>query len=399
MSRRSLSLAVGGLTVTQIVGWGTTFHIPAVLSGRLARGIGLPGELIFGGITLMLVVAAAIAPAVGRALDRDGARRWMVTGSVLAALGLALLAAAEGPILFAAAWVVFGAVMPLALNQSASTALVQISPASARRAIALLLLLTGLSSTIAWPVLISLDAAFGWRVTLLILAAVHLFVCAPLHLLCLPAGRVLTEAAPLAPRPDGEPGPGAPAPIPGAFALAAVAFSLSGMLTWGLPLHMVGLLQAYGHAETAAVAIGALVGPGQVLARAFEMLGGSRIGILEVGVGAALLMPVALGVLLLWGASPLGALVFSIGYGLSAGLISIVRAVAPLRLFGAAAYAAMLGRLNVPQNIAFAAAPLGFAVILERFGAAALTGLALAVALVCLGTMWRLARRAAAQAG
>lgn len=398
LPRRSLPVAVAALTVTQVVGWGTTFHIPAVLSARLSAGTGLSKEIVFGGITLMLLVAAGLAPSVGRVLDRDGCRRWMVAGSCLVALGLVTLAMADGPLVFGAAWVVFGAAMPLALNQASSTALVQISPGRARRAIALLLLLTGLSSTIAWPVLIWLDGLVGWRQTLLILAAVHLLICAPLHLACLPAGRVLTESAPVALATERE--ATAWRPIPGAYGLAAVAFSLGGMLTWGLPLHMIGILQGYGHSEATAVSIGALVGPGQVLARGFEMLGGERLGILVIGVGSGVLMLMALGALLLWGAVPSGAVVFSIGYGLSGGLMSIVRAVAPLRLFGAAAYATMVGRLGVWQNAAFAAAPLGFALVLERFGSTVLVAMAFAVGLACLLALALLARRAAlVQAG
>ncbi|WP_375457979.1 MFS transporter [uncultured Enterovirga sp.] len=396
---RTLPIAVGALTVTQVVGWGTTFHIPAVLSSRLSAGTGLSKEIVFGGITLMLLVAAALSPAVGRVLDRDGCRRWMVAGSALVALGLVTLALAEGPVVFGAAWVIFGAAMPLALNQASSTALVQISPGRARRAIALLLLLTGLSSTIAWPFLIWLDGLVGWRHTLLILAAVNVLVCAPLHLACLPSGRVLVEPA-LPPSRPSDQDPTDRRPIPGAYGLAAVAFSLGGMLTWGLPLHMIGILQGFGHSETTAVSIGALVGPGQVLARAFEMLGGERYGILAIGVGSGVLMILALGALLLWGALPVGAVIFSIGYGLSGGLMSIVRAVAPLRLFGAATYATMIGRLGVWQNAAFAAAPLGFALVLERFGSAVLVWMALAVGLACLVALAMLARRAAAvQAG
>lgn len=398
LPRRTLPVAVGALTATQVIGWGTTFHIPAVLSARLSAGTGLSKELVFGGITLMLLVAAGLAPSVGRVLDRDGCRRWMVAGSCLVALGLATLSFAAGPLVFGAAWVIFGVAMPLALNQASSTALVQISPRRARRAIALLLLLTGLSSTIAWPVLIWLDGLVGWRHTLLILAALHLVVCVPLHLACLPAGRVLSEPAPVAPAT--EPEPNVWRPVPGAYGLAAVALSLGGMLTWGLPLHMIGILQGYGHSEATAVWIGALVGPGQVLARGFEMLGGERFGILAVGVGAAALMLVALGALLLAGPLPAGAVVFSIGYGLSGGLMSIVRAVAPLRLFGAAAYATMTGRLGVWQNAAFATAPLGFALVLERFGSAVLVAMAFAIGIVCLLALAMLARRAAlAQAG
>ena len=105
-------------------------------------------------------------------------------------------------------------------------------------------------------------------------------------------------------------------------------------------------------------------------------------------------MPLALAALLAFGTTVAGAAAFSIGYGLSAGLISIVRAVAPLRLFGVAAYATVTGRLGVPQNIAFAAAPLGFAAIRERFGSQVLVAVALVVGLICLLTMAALARRA-----
>jgi len=380
--------------VTQIIGWGTTFHIPAVLSGRIAAGTGLSEQFVFGGITLMLLVAAAIAPSVGRVLDRDGCRRWMVLGSCLTACGLALLSAAHGPVLFALAWIVFGLAMPLALNQASSTALVQIAPERARRAIALLLLLSGLSSTLAWPILISLDRLIGWRESLLVYAAVQIVICAPLHAFGLPRGRVMVEGSEVSLGPATVAAPPV-RPFPGAFGLAAVTFSIAGMLTWGLPLHMIGILKDFGHSEAAAVSVGALLGPGQVLARVFEMVGGHRIGILPVGIGAMALMPLALAALLVWGTSPAGAVLFAIGYGLSAGLISIVRAVAPLRLFGAAAYAAILGRLGVPQNIAFAAAPLGFAAIREGVGSVALVWVSLILGLVCLATMTMLARRAA----
>ena len=51
------------------------------------------------------------------------------------------------------------------------------------------------------------------------------------------------------------------------------------------------------------------------------------------------------------------------------GVISVARATLPLSLFGRRGFAVMLGQLTVPQNIAFAAAPLLFAVLIERLGA------------------------------
>ena len=395
---RALGLAVAALTVTQVAGWGTSFHVAAALSDRLAAGLDFPPAVIFGGVTVMLVVAALLSPLSGRLMDRDGARRWMTIGSLLGALGLLALAYAQGGLMFGLAWVLFGIAMPFALTQGASIALVQIAPDRARRAIGLLYVLIGLSPAISWPILIALDGRFGWRGTLLVLAAFQVLVTASLHFFCLPKGRMLADH-PVLRKPDeaeaeakAEPPPIVPAP--GTFALAAICFSSSGVLSFGFPLHMIGILQDYGHGATAAVAIGALIGPGQVLARAFDILGGSRFPILKVGIAAALLMPTALLVLLLGGTSTTGAVVFVFAYGVSAGLMSVVRAVAPLKLFGAAAYAIITGRLGVPQNMAFAAAPLGFALLKDWSGAPAVALVSLAISLACLVSMVALVRLA-----
>lgn len=392
---RALGIAVAALTVTQVAGWGTSFHLAAVLSDRISDGLALPSSVVFGGVTVMLIVAAMISPLAGRLMDRDGARRWMTTGSLLGAGGLLALSSAHGVYLFGLSWVLFGLAMPLALTQGASIALVQIAPERARRAIGLLYVLIGISPAISWPVLIALDGWFGWRGALLALAGFQVFVTAALHFFCLPAGRVLAEHPVVGAGPDAAPAPRPPAPaVParGTFVLAAICFSTSGLLSFGLPLHMIGLLQAYGHSAAAAVAIGSLIGPGQVLARAFDILGGSRFPILNVGIASAILMPLALLVLLAAGASAMGAVVFVSTYGFSAGLMSVVRAVAPLKLFGAAAYAVVTGRLGVPQNMAFAAAPLGFALLKDHVGAPAVALVSLAIALVCLGSLVWLAR-------
>lgn len=392
---RALGLAVAALTVTQVAGWGTSFHVAAALSDRLSAGLGFPTSVIFGGVTVMLVVAALLSPLSGRLIDRHGARRWMTIGSLLGACGLLALSFAQGGLMFGLAWVLFGIAMPFALTQGASIALVQIAPDRARRAIALLYVLIGFSPAISWPILIALDAQFGWRGALLVLAGFQAVVTAGLHFFCLPKGRVLADH-PVANRAGTDAVPTAPiVPMRGAFVLSAICFSTSGLLSFGLPLHMIGILQAYGHTTATAVAIGSLIGPGQVLARAFDILGGSRFPILNVGVAAALLMPTALVVMLLAGASATGAMVFVFCYGLSAGLMSVVRAVAPLKLFGAAAYAIVVGRLGVPQNMAFAAAPLGFALLKDHVGVTAVGLVSLAVALACLVSTVMLARLAA----
>ena len=381
-----LRRTLGSLAFTQLIGWGTTFYLPAILSRPMAAAANLPEPFVFGGITLMLLVAAALAPIAGRLLERQGARALMTAGSVGMAAGLVVLAEAGGPAQFGLGWLVIGAATPFALTQASSTAIVQAeSGRGARRALTILLLFTGLASTASWPALIWMQDHVGLHASLLVYALVHLLVCSPVHAFALPAGRppAGVRAGPVAG--SGEPDAAA-ALAPGTFWLAAMAMSCAGFLSWGLPLHVVAMLEGYGHTRDLAVAIGAVLGPAQLLARLVDMFGGHRLDILTVGVAAAALMPLAILALAFAGPSDVGAVVFCVGYGLSAGAMSIVRAVAPIRLFGPARYATMLGRLLVPQNIAFAAAPLVFATIRERAGTDALLAVALGVAILGLAS-------------
>ncbi|KPF62531.1 hypothetical protein IP69_20375 [Bosea sp. AAP35] len=50
------------------------------------------------------------------------------------------------------------------------------------------------------------------------------------------------------------------------------------------------------------------------------------------------------------------------------GVISVARATLPLALFGRSGIGTLLGRLTVPQNLAFAASPLLFAAMIEHVG-------------------------------
>lgn len=381
------------LAATQMIGWGTTYYLPAILARSIVADTGLSNEAVFAGVTVMVLVSAVLAPWAGRRLDRDGARPWMTAGSGLAALGLALLSLAEGPVLYALAWAVIGCAAPLALTQAASTALVQIAPGRARRTIALLLLFSGLSSTASWPLLAWLDATVGWRASLVLFAGLHALVCLPLHAAALPRGRGALDDP--APRGGAALPPVAPVRVRGAFWLTATAFSCAGFVTWGLPLHVVALLREDGYGEAAAVAVGALIGPAQVLARVIELAGGERVDILVVGVAATLVLPFTLLVGLLAPASTAAAVALCVGYGVAAGAMTIVRAVAPLRLFGREAYAVALGRLAVPQNVAFAAAPTIFAAVRSSLGGGAMLLLAAAVSAPACLALLVLARRVA----
>ncbi len=253
------------------------------------------------------------------------------------------------------------------------------------------MLLGGFSSSIFWPLSAFLDAQIGWRAMCLVFAALHVLVCVPIHLVAL-RPRASRDGDSTAPRPVATPSL-APERRRSAFTLMAIAFSLAGFVSWGLPLQIVEILKAYGHPVAFAIFAGSLMGPAQVISRLGEIVFGRSTGILTVGVVTSAIMPIAVVLPILSPASAGLATAFVIGYGMSAGAMTVVRSVAPLALFGKDAYATMTGWLTLPQNIVFALAPMAFAFVMRTAGPTATLAMSCGAALIALGTMAMLERR------
>ena len=142
---------LAGLAITQTAGWGSTFYLPVVLAPTLTVDLAVPEPLVYGGVTLMLLVSAAVAGASGDLMARIGPRRVMMGGSLLLALGCAALSLAVGPVSYLAAWLLFGLAAPAALSQGAATALQQRVPGSSRRMLGALSIITAITPVVAWP--------------------------------------------------------------------------------------------------------------------------------------------------------------------------------------------------------------------------------------------------------
>jgi len=78
---------------------------------------------------------------------------------------------------------------------------------------------------------------------------------------------------------------------------------------------------------------------------------------------------------------------FTILHGAGSGILTIARGTLPLALFGPQNYGHRLGLLGAPSRVAMALAPVLFAMLIERFGAATLlfsSGLNIAALLALL---------------
>ena len=178
------------------------------------------------------------------------------------------------------------------------------------------------------------------------------------------------------------------------FILVASAITVGQMISTVVSVHLLTILQARDIALAAAIALGALVGPSQVGARAIEMLISRYHHPIWTMVAAT--VSVAIGVGALWAGLPLISAALVI-YGAGIGIQSIARGTLPLALFGEDSYASIMGRIAMPSLIAQAASPSLGALVMERFGAngtlAGLFGIAVIDLLLVIVLVARLPRR------
>src|SRR5690606_32527348 len=95
---------VGILGLTQILAWGTTFYLPAVLAAPIAQDSGWPLSAVVAGLSWGFLVAGVCAPRAGRLIDRFGGRPVLASSSLLLATGLSLMGAAPNITVYFFAW-------------------------------------------------------------------------------------------------------------------------------------------------------------------------------------------------------------------------------------------------------------------------------------------------------
>jgi hypothetical protein len=389
----SAAAITAGLTlrlgVSQLVCWGVSYYVVGVFAQRIAADLRLGAVAVQGGFSAALVVMGVASPLVGRLVDARGGRPVMVAGSLLTAAGCALLASARGLAHYYAAWLVLGVAMRTTLYEAAFAALARVGGPGARRAISQVTLLGGLASTVFWPIGNGLADAFGWRTALAVYAGLALLTV-PLHL-GIPPARF--EHASGAPRSFSPP----LARTAGERRLAGALYALLAMLTTflntGMSAHMIGILAGLGVGGSAAVWVSTLRGVGQSSARLGEVLFGSRLSPLALGVLAAAILPVSFLTGLASGTSRAAAIAFALAFGAGNGLVTIVRGTLPLALFDPRSYGAVVGGLVAPSFLVSAVAPLALSVVIARAGEAVALELSAGVAAAVLAASIALAAR------
>jgi len=377
---------VAALGIVQILTFGSTYYLLAVLATPIAEDTGWSRAAITGGISLGLLIAGLSAGLVARIIRERGGRAVLLAGVGLLVAGLTLLAMATSLPVYYGAWVVIGAGMAGSLYEAAFSTLGVIYGAQARGAITRLTLWAGFASTVCWPLSALLVETIGWRGAALGYAALHLGVTIPLCWFGVPRGggggrlKLPVKAPPFARLGDAR------------FVCLALAGICLSVIFAILSVHLLTLLTAAGLTLAAAVGLGALIGPAQVGARVLEMLGRERHHPIVTLIVAASCICVGLAALRFHLPAGLALVV----YGAGTGLFSIARGTVPLAVFGPEDYPLVMGQLALPILLASAAAPLLGADLIARLGPdATLSALALLalVPLACALAVAALVRR------
>ena len=356
---------ISALGIAQIISWGTLFYAFGFLIQPLMQTTGAEQGTVVGAFSLGLLAAGLMSAPIGARIDRVGGRGLMTLGSLAAALLLAALSRVHSAPQLYVVWTGLGLAMAATLYDPAFAVLTRMFAANFRRAITALTLFGGLASTVFWPLTQWLIAVLGWRDTLLVLAALNLVVCAPIHWWVLP--RRWTAARQRAAAGQGVGAFRAALRTP-VFYLLAIAFTGNSLVFSAMQVHLMSMLQAKQLSAASAAAIGAMIGPMQVAGRVLELTVGARLKAATIGIIAMALLPASLLLLtagnLAW---PL-LIAFAVSYGIGNGVMTIVRGAIAAELFGRDAYGAINGAMATPVVVAKAAGPLVAAILFTTLG-------------------------------
>ena len=375
MATTRLTIILG---LSQLVSWGISYYMPAVLGDAIATSLAVSANWIYAGPSLALLVMGVTSIKIGRLIDHYGGRRVMVTGAILMAMAFLGFRQSQGLISYYSCWVLMGLAMRMSLYEAAFAALVRASGPDVQPVMARITLFGGLASTVFWPLGQSLLAHLGWRDTLAVYALVALWL---IPLLWQIPDHVHQRRPAIKDTLDSVSGQ-RPSSLPGG--LYMLMTTLTAFLSNGMSMYMIAIFISLGLSAETAVWLAALRGISQTVARLFSSLMGTALSPLLSAILASAVLCVGFVPVSYFHSSlaMLGFLVIAFGAGI--GTLTIVRGSIPLLLFDSTQYGAFTGTLLAPSFILSALAPLLFGMVISHFGQMAALRFSLLLALLIL---------------
>jgi predicted MFS family arabinose efflux permease len=351
-------LIVGTLGITETVSYGVLAYAFGVLLVPIQHDTGWSQASLTGAYSLALLVSGLAALRVGRLLDRRSPRLLMTGGSALAAL---LVLAWSRVTTIAELYLVFaglGVAMALVLYEPAFIVITKWFRVRRNAALTTVTLVAAFASFVFSPLTERLVRSYGWRDAVAILALVLAAVTVPLHALVLrPAPRRLRAEPPHAAATPRE------VTHDASFWLVVVAFVLGSFTSVAVAVHLVPLLIDHGQRPGFAAFAAGLMGLAQIPGR---VLFGSLARLLpaSTAAGGVFVLAVAALALLALDSGRSVILVFVVAFGMSNGMITLLRATLVADLYGHERYGAISGLVSSFVLPARAAAPFAAALVI-----------------------------------
>ena len=385
---RPTAAAIVVLGLVQILSWGGSFYLMAVMATPIIAETGWSQQWVYGALSTGILVSGLLAPRCGQIIARTGGRMLLALSGAVMAAGLLLMGVSHTLPLFLAAWVIIGIGMAMGLYDALFATLGTRYGSQARGAITGITLISGFCTSLVWPGTALLIHLFDWRGACFAIAALLLALVLPACLYALPEKLLaLKPKAATSAAPQGE-------IAPSLFWLLCAIFTLASVIMTAVSVQLITLLQASGYTLASALAISAILGPCQVASRVVDMAFKRGHPVWTALFSVAL---VAAGLLLL-AFFPRFALLSMVLYGAGNGLRAIVRGTLPLAMVKQEAYAVVVGRMARPALIGQALTPLAGGYVYETLGAAATLWLLCALALINVALVGVLKQRLSAEA-
>lgn len=356
------------LSVAQLVSWGSMFYAFAIVLEPMASEFGASRTQLSSTYSIGLLTLGFAAWPVGILIDKGFIREIMSAGSFLGAIGLVTLGLADSISTLYGAWLLLGIAMACTLYEPVFSAMVRAYPHSYRTRITVITLLGGLASTAFWPLTAALTERLGWRDAVMVLAALQVLVCAPIHWFALPATDPKVADATRNDR---------------SSTFELVRSKLFIQLTLSLATHLfvmaavaallVGMLASLGLSHAWVLVIVACIGPMQVAGRIALFVSEKRWS--SDGLTRLILWLPAISIGLFTWLSVVDApswvalaLLAAAVYGAGNGMLTIIRGTAIADMVGPSRVATLNGIASVPGALARAAGPFVIAAIWEQSG-------------------------------
>jgi MFS family permease len=383
--------------VGQIITWGSSFYLPAILAVPISKSLGITTQDFFWAFTLSLLVSGFLGPQVGRAIDRLGGRAVLPIGSVAFFVGLSLLAISTNHVMLILAWLLIGVGGSMGNYDSAFATAVSFFGNKSNRVIAGITVFAGFSSTISWPLTSYLEQTLGWQQAVFFWALMHLLIALPLNLSI--------------PKTEPKEVPTTTGPIRKIIknrfrfdlllVIFAVMFALEGFIVSSVNTTLPFLLGELGASSEVALLAATILGPSQVLARVLILVPGKIMTPMRVAALSIAAHPI--GVVLIWIFGVNALIPFVILHGIGVGLNPFIRGSLPLLFFGSEGFGQRQGYIMMLSKMVSALSPslltlLVLANVQSAIGLTFAMGVLAMGLLVWLGAIHRVRNKAALDA-